>query len=122
MAIATMGITVFDCPHPRALADFYAAVVGGRVEGEGDWVTLAVPGGSKLAFQEAPDHVAPDWPAAHNGQQLHLDLYVPEDAMDEAERRVLELGARLEQGDDGRKRDFRVYRDPAGHPFCLCYS
>jgi hypothetical protein len=34
---------------------------------------------------------------------------------------VLALGARpLDVNDLKGKRDFRVYADPAGHPFCLC--
>ena len=32
----------------------------------------------------------------------------------------LELGARLVQDDGDGARSFRVYADPAGHPFCLC--
>ncbi|MDT0347889.1 VOC family protein, partial [Streptomyces litchfieldiae] len=30
------------------------------------------------------------------------------------------LGATLLEGDNGGKRDWRVYADPAGHPFCFC--
>lgn len=120
MAIATMGVTVLDCPDPRALADFYAGVLGGEAGGEGDWWEVALAGGRTLGFQTAPDYVAPDWPKARNGQQLHLDFDVPKDRMDEAEREVLDLGARLVEGDDGGRRDFRVYVDPVGHPFCLC--
>ena len=120
MAIATLGVTALDCPDPRALADFYAGVLGGEVGGEGDWYELALDGRRTLAFQEAPDYVAPDWPQAHNGQQLHLDFDVPKARMDDAERRILDLGARLVQGDDGGRRNFRVYLDPVGHPFCLC--
>jgi len=34
---------------------------------------------------------------------------------------VLKLGARLLHAESGEsKEDFRVYADPAGHPFCLC--
>lgn len=120
MAIATMGVTVLDCPDPRALADFYAGVLGGEAGGGGRWYEVALEGRRTLAFQEAPDHVAPDWPKAHDGQQLHLDFDVPKDRMEQAEREVLALGARLAQDDGGGKRDFRVYLDPAGHPFCLC--
>ncbi len=120
MAIATMGVTVLDCPDPRALAGFYAGVLGGEVGGEGDWYELALDGRRTLAFQEAPGYVAPDWPKAHNGQQFHLDFDVPRDRIDEAEREILGLGARLVQDDDGGKRSWRVYLDPAGHPFCLC--
>ncbi|MFG2120460.1 VOC family protein [Streptomyces sp. NPDC048710] len=116
MALAKLGVVVLDCPDPRALAGFYAGVLGGTVEGEGDWVDLKVPGGQALAFQRAPGFVPPQWPAADASQQLHLDLVVED--LDTAEKGVLELGAKplAEQGGSS----FRVYADPAGHPFCLC--
>lgn len=38
--------------------------------------------------------------------------------VDEAERQVLGLGATRVDGAAGDG-TFRVYRDPAGHPFCL---
>jgi hypothetical protein len=57
MALAKLGVVVLDCPDPRALAAFYAGVLGGTVEGDGDWVDLKVPGGQSLAFQAAPGHV-----------------------------------------------------------------
>ncbi|MFF9408677.1 VOC family protein [Streptomyces anandii] len=117
MALAELGVVVLDCPDPRALAGFYAEVLGGTVEGEGDWVDLKVPGGQALAFQAAPGFVPPRWPAADHSQQFHLDLVVKD--LDAAEKGVLALGARpLDAGD--RERGFRVYADPAGHPFCLC--
>ncbi|MEW2296639.1 VOC family protein [Streptomyces sp. NPDC006743] len=116
MALAKLGVVVLDCPDPRALAGFYAEVLGGTVEGEGDWVDLKVPGGVALAFQKAPGFVPPKWPSADASQQFHLDLDVED--LDAAEKGVLALGARplAQQGATG----FRVYADPAGHPFCLC--
>ncbi|MFJ1655971.1 VOC family protein [Streptomyces sp. NPDC088337] len=116
MALAKLGVVVLDCPDPRALAGFYAEVLGGTVEGEGDWVDLKVPGGPALAFQRAPGHVPPKWPAGDASQQFHLDLIVED--LDAAEKGVLALGAKplAEQGGSS----FRVYADPAGHPFCLC--
>ncbi|MFF3636315.1 VOC family protein [Streptomyces sp. NPDC002250] len=118
MALAKLGVVVLDCPDPHALAGFYADVLGGTPEGEADaeWVDLKVPGGQALAFQRAPGHVPPNWPAADASQQLHLDLVVED--LDEAEKGVLALGAKPlgEQGGTS----FRVYVDPAGHPFCLC--
>lgn len=117
MSVATVGAVVLDCPDPRALAGFYAAIVGGTVEGEGRWVDLKVPGGPALAFQEAPGHVPPRWPQTDRSQQFHLDLTVED--LDAAEKEVLALGATpLDTGD--RSRGFLVYADPAGHPFCLC--
>ncbi|MFG2128470.1 VOC family protein [Streptomyces sp. NPDC048751] len=117
MALAKLGQVVLDCPDPRALAGFYAEVLGGTVEGEGDWVDLKVPGGGSLAFQAAPGFVPPAWPAADRSQQFHLDLTV--DDLDTAEKGVLALGAKALDAAD-RSRSFRVYADPAGHPFCLC--
>ncbi|MBV2356112.1 VOC family protein [Streptomyces sp. J2-1] len=121
MALATLDVVALDCPDPRALAAFYAGVLGGTVseEDDGEWVELALPDGRKLAFQRATGFVPPRWPAAEGGQQMHLDLNVPAAQLDAAEKGVLELGARLlETGPP--ERGWRVYADPAGHPFCLC--
>jgi hypothetical protein len=49
-------------------------------------------------------------------QQLHLDLTV--DDLDAAEAAVLALGATKHEYQPGTT--FRVFLDPAGHPFCLC--
>ncbi|MFE6826727.1 VOC family protein [Streptomyces sp. NPDC057690] len=117
MALAKLGVVVLDCPDPGALAGFYAEVLGGTVEGEGDWVDVKVPGGQSLAFQAAAGFVPPAWPAPEHSQQFHLDLTV--DDLDTAERGVLALGAKPLDAQD-RSRGWRVYADPAGHPFCLC--
>ncbi|OIJ90166.1 VOC family protein [Streptomyces colonosanans] len=117
MALAKLGAVVLDCPDPRALAAFYAEVLGGTVEGDGEWAELKAGDGRSLAFQAAPGHVSPKWPAPDNSQQFHLDLVV--DDLDTAEQGVLALGARTLDAED-RSRTWRVYADPAGHPFCLC--
>ncbi|MFI8235478.1 VOC family protein [Streptomyces sp. NPDC085900] len=117
MAIAKLGAVVLDCPDPRALAGFYAELLGGTVEADGDWVDLTTPEGRALAFQASPGFVAPEWPAPDRSQQFHLDLTVED--LDTAEAGVLALGAKPLDADD-RSRSFRVYADPAGHPFCLC--
>ncbi|WP_165987205.1 VOC family protein [Streptomyces sp. YIM 98790] len=123
MAIATLGAVALDCPDPRALAGFYGAVLGWELDAEPDnnsWVELKGPHGQVLAFQRSEGYRPPDWPGTEHGQQLHLDLDVRRENLEEAERRVLELGARLLEGDEG-KRNWRVYADPVGHPFCLCF-
>ncbi|MFF9277540.1 VOC family protein [Streptomyces griseosporeus] len=117
MAVAKLGVVVLDCPDPGALAAFYAEVLGGTVAGEGDWVDLKVPGGQAMAFQAAEGFVAPRWPSAEHSQQFHLDLTAED--LDAAEEKVLALGAKPLDADD-RSRTWRVYADPAGHPFCLC--
>ncbi|MER7486354.1 VOC family protein [Streptomyces sp. NPDC126497] len=115
---------VLDCPDPGELAVFYAAVAGGTpVEEDPDWVVLQLPSGPRLAFQRAPGHTPPKWPSAdHDSQQFHLDFDAGGtwEEVDAAEEKVLALGARVLDREDDERKDFRVYADPAGHPFCLC--
>ncbi|OHV31569.1 MULTISPECIES: VOC family protein [Pseudofrankia] len=115
--IGKLQTMVLDCPDPLALAEFYGALLGLSVTKiEADWVVLGGPAGARLDFQLAPDHVPPSWPDPARPQQMHLDIEV--DDLDEGERRVLELGATLLSRDQSPD-SFRVFADPAGHPFCL---
>jgi catechol 2,3-dioxygenase-like lactoylglutathione lyase family enzyme len=109
---------VLDCPDPAALARFYAELTGWALHYEDpDWVVLRGEGAVGLAFQRAPDHQPPRWPDPNHPQQAHIDLHVPD--LDDGERQVLALGATaLPTPPDAEK--YRVYADPAGHPFCLC--
>ena len=114
-AIAKFSVVAIDCREPRKVAEFYSAVLGVPIaREEPDWVQLAE--GAPLAFQLAPDHVPPQWPSAEHPQQMHLDLDVTD--LDTAEEAVLALGARKHEHQPGKT--FRVFLDPAGHPFCLC--
>ncbi|MFE5239573.1 MULTISPECIES: VOC family protein [unclassified Streptomyces] len=123
MHIATYSLVALDCPDPPSLAAFYQAVLGGEVKrSSDDWYILQVPEGARIAFQRAEDHRPPEWPRGdRNSQQEHLDFNVTD--MDRAHKEVLALGATpLDIDDQGGSRDFRVYADPAGHPFCLCQA
>jgi hypothetical protein len=67
-----------------------------------------------VLFQQVSDYNPPRWPDPTRPQQAHLDITVGD--LDAGAARVLELGAlRLDGGGAG----FRVFADPAGHPFCL---
>ncbi|MET7637571.1 VOC family protein [Streptomyces sp. NPDC005438] len=121
MTIASLGVYVLDCPDPGALARFYATVIGGTVRGEGDWVEVESPEGTRvLAFQRSEGYIPPRWPGQEHSQQAHLDFDLPRDRWPEAGARLIELGARLVQDDGDGARNFVVYLDPVGHPFCLC--
>ena len=116
--IARLSLTALDCPDPRSLADFYSAVTGWSVDDDdtdGDWVLLRSGDGSTLAFQRIPDYQAPAWPGSERPQQMHLDFDVPD--LDAGEADVIALGARKADYQPGTT--FRVFLDPAGHPFCL---
>ncbi|MEU1452865.1 VOC family protein [Streptomyces avermitilis] len=123
-AVTRFRSVVLDCPDPLELARFYAGIVGGSPEDEDpNWVVLRVPGGPLLSFQRAPGHTPPEWPRAdRNSQQFHLDFDAGAtwEEVDAAHEKVLALGARPLDLEDDVKKDFRVYADPAGHPFCLC--
>jgi catechol 2,3-dioxygenase-like lactoylglutathione lyase family enzyme len=123
--IGRLRTTVIDCPDPRALAGFYAELLGLPLieeDSDGDeWVVLGGHPGHqpRIAFQQAPDLRPPDWPDPERPQQFHLDVTV--DDIEVAERAVLALGARR-LPDEGEGEGSRVYADPAGHPFCLCWE
>ncbi len=117
----TFGSVAFDCADPGGVARFYAELLGGTVETDpdGDWFTVHWAG-PDLATQLAPGHESPRWPDGQ--QQAHLDLKIVDIAA--AHDRVLELGGTaldpVEAPQPRPERGFRVYADPAGHPFCLC--
>ncbi|MET8120646.1 VOC family protein [Micromonospora sp. NPDC005189] len=121
--IGQLRSVVIDCPDPRALAAFYSELLGlPLVEGDSDddeWVVLGGPPGHqpRLAFQRALNLRPPAWPDPERPQQFHLDVTV--DDIETAESAALALGARRLPGEG---EGFRVYADPAGHPFCLCWD
>jgi catechol 2,3-dioxygenase-like lactoylglutathione lyase family enzyme len=118
--IGRLEKTVLDCPDPRALAAFYAEVLGMQVnEDSDDWVVIGdVPGARRLAFQRVTTWVPPNWPDPRHPQQLHLDIRV--DDADAAESAVVALGACRLPAE--RETGFRVFADPVGHPFCLVFG
>jgi len=110
------GSVALECPDAGKLAAFYAEITGGTVtSADEEWATVTCPGGD-IDFQTAPGYQPPAWPDPSSSMQMHLDFLV--DDADAAEARVLAAGATkfgFQPGDH-----FRVYADPAGHPFCLC--
>jgi catechol 2,3-dioxygenase-like lactoylglutathione lyase family enzyme len=120
---------VVDCAEPRALAEFYRVALGwsyvpGHEENDpagDDWLQLRPPeGGPLLAFQRS-DAPVTAWRA---DARVHIDVTVPD--LDLVHEHLLACGARPLTGtpeDEGHPEDpFRVYADPAGHPFCVAAS
>ncbi|MGV9939499.1 VOC family protein [Streptomyces sp. NPDC003401] len=121
--IAKLQCVVLDCADVVALSGFYQSLLGGTVNqpdprwslGD-DWTTLHTDGGLVLAFQCVDEYQPPRWPDPAHPQQFHLDLGVED--LDQSQEDVLRLGATLLDAGDGT-RSWRVFADPAGHPFCL---
>ena len=121
--IAKLQCVVLDCADVGELAGFYHSLLGGVVNQpdrrwslDDDWSTLHTDTGLVLAFQRVADYQPPHWPDSAYPQQFHLDLGVQD--LDEAQDQALAHGATLLDPGDG-ERSWRVYADPAGHPFCL---
>jgi catechol 2,3-dioxygenase-like lactoylglutathione lyase family enzyme len=110
-----LELVALDAPDIETLASFYADLTGWEVvRKESEWITIRTGDGREVAFQLAPDHVPPQWPAQENPQQVHLDLQV--DGYLAAAERAVALGAtRLADGPS-----WVTLADPAGHPFDLC--
>ncbi|MBI9115969.1 VOC family protein [Sanguibacter suaedae] len=120
--IARLESLVLDAADTEALARFYEQLLGfERVRQDGAWIDLDSGQGWTLSFQHAPDHRPPRWHDPDRPQQSHLDLRV--DDIDAAEAQVLALGAAaLPKDPSDADARFRIYADPAGHPFCLVWD
>ncbi len=110
-----LELVALDAPDIEKLASFYAELAGWEIiRRESDWITVRTGDGHEIAFQLAPDHVAPQWPGQEYPQQFHLDLVV--DGYEAAAERATGLGAtRMADGPT-----WITLTDPAGHPFDLC--
>ncbi len=116
MAVARRGFVSMDCDDPVALAEFWAAMLGGEIRFSSpttvgvrtDWVWLTA--------LKVDDYVAPTWPTGDVPKQIHLDLAVTD--LDVAVEEAARLGARSASFQPAPDR-WRVLLDPAGHPFCL---
>lgn len=103
-----------DAPDASALAHFYADLTGMRLVHDRPEGALITDGRANLMFQQVSGYRPPRWPDPAHPQQAHLDLQV--DDLDAAEARASALGARRLTAGGER---FRVFTDPADHPFCL---
>ena len=123
--VGSIHEVVLDCADPWELARFWAVLVGGEpTQWYSGWVTLEpAPHGQRLSFQRV-EAFRPPGGSSGPPPQAHVDVLV--DDLDLAHDRVLAAGARHlrdhvspRPGPDGEAVPWRVYADPAGHPFCL---
>ncbi len=113
---------VLDSPDAQALAQFYADLLGWRIDSEdAEFCTLAPEDGvAYVATQRSPDYVRPVWPNAPDAQQMMLHLDVEVTDLPRAVEHAVSLGASVAEHQP--QHDVRVMLDPDGHPFCLYTS
>ena len=113
MNLRIAGISL-DCADPQSLADFYARLLDGQLAWSNQGSAgVRLSGEAVLVFQRVADFTPPAWPGS---SIVHLDL-AGDGQLDDLEARALAAGARLADVQfDSR---WRIFLDPAGHPFCI---
>ncbi|WP_433013210.1 VOC family protein [Kribbella sp. CA-294648] len=115
-AVAPLWGPVLDCPDPIALAEFYQRICGGELTVATDSLAELRLDSISLGFQRDLNYRAPTWPDPRVPQQGHLDFKAAD--LDATELRVLAAGA-TKCAVQPNPAGFRVFLDPAGHPFCI---
>lgn len=111
---------VLDAPDARALAAFYARLLGWQIFNESpEWVDLAPSenAGYNLAFATEKNYVRPVWPTVEGQPQMSIHLDIGVDDIDEAVTHAIESGAAIAPFQP--QENVRVMLNPAGHVFCL---
>ena len=110
--LGSVDEVVIDCSHPRELARFWSAVLGGEVgERDADWCYILPPGWTQLSFQRVPE-------TKTIKNRLHIDVAVDDlvSAIEQAER----IGAhRVGEVQHTGSGTFQVLQDPEGNEWCL---
>jgi hypothetical protein len=116
-----------DCADPAGLARFWCAVLGYKVQGEGDHVisigSPEVPEGKTRPGPVPPTLTfarVPEGKTIKN--RLHLDVNPTDRDQDEEVQRLLDLGARPAAVGQTGAESWVVLADPEGNEFCVLAS
>lgn len=113
----TLGAVNVEAAFPRALAAFWAELIGGAVHGDAEdhaFVAPRDPGGFAMFFQQRTD-------PRPERQGQHLDLTVPWGSRREEVTRAVALGATHEWDvlDEVPWVQWSTLSDPEGNLFCI---
>ena len=106
-------MVTIDCRDPRALGQWWARQLGGRLgEGfEGDeYLVLSMPDGPRLGFQRVADPTP-------GKNRLHLDLAAPDREL-EVERLLTDGALEVARHEEAGFA-WVVLADPEGNQFCV---
>jgi hypothetical protein len=107
-AMRIVGLSL-DCADPQVLIKFYLDLLGGELLWQKSASAGARVSGTVLIAQRVTPYVPPTWPGT---SIVHLDLSAGSDLEQSAARAISLVQAQPD-------RRWRVFLDPAGHPFCL---
>ena len=116
MSFVRRVFVTLDCAEPRPLAEFWAAMLGGKVV-----FTTAQAVGVRaehmwLSAMHVDGYRPPTWPDDAVPKQIHFDLDVGDlGAAVNAAEQLGAVAAEFQPAPEAR----RIMLDPAGHPFCL---
>ncbi|GAA4199439.1 VOC family protein [Actinocatenispora rupis] len=111
-----MRAVAVDCADPVALADFWVRVAGAETVFSSPQFVALNAGGMWVTLVRVAEYAPPTWPDGDRPKQFHFDLSV--DDLDAAEAEAVALGA-VKAAEQPAPDRWRVFLDPAGHPFCL---
>ncbi|MEO9180411.1 MAG: VOC family protein [Acidimicrobiales bacterium] len=110
------GIAI-DCDDIDELANFYSRITHQPISYQSEEFACLNLSTYWLTFQRVDNYVEPTWPSSTSPKQFHLEIWT--DDIDSAEVLVLEYGATKSAVQPSLDDSWRVFVDPAGHPFCL---
>jgi hypothetical protein len=116
VASIRFGSLSLDCADPLALGTFWAEVLGGEIAFTSDDFVAVKLEHVWLSMLRVENYQPTTWPEDEVPKQMHLDLAVGE--LEQSEQLVVRLGAKKTVVQPQPDR-WRVFLDPAGHPFCL---
>jgi len=116
MAVARVAMATLDCADPAPLAEFWAALLAGTVIASDERFSVVQTDTIMVGTVRVPDYTPPTWPGGATPKHIHLELAVRD--LEEAEAEALRLGAQKAEHQP-QPDQWRIYLDPAGHPFCL---
>jgi predicted enzyme related to lactoylglutathione lyase len=110
--IGRVDEVVIDCHDTMRLAEFWQAVLGGRIERQSaEWVAVHPPAGVIVSFQQVPEPKV-------GKNRVHIDVDV--DELGVAASAAEALGARrIGEPVVDEVGGFQVMADPEGNEFCF---
>ncbi len=116
MSLVRRVFVTLDCAEPRPLAEFWAAMLGGKVVFTTAQAVGVRAGHLWLSAMHVDGYRPPTWPDDAVPKQIHFDLDVEDlGAAVTAAEQLGAVAAEFQPAPEAR----RIMLDPAGHPFCL---